>query len=332
MQAGSQTRRALMGWSAAAGGALLTAPGWAFGQEAAPPVLPPIVPEVLAEVADEDHPPTTVDTASSNVFDHVTAPVMINGRGPFRFMVDTGANTSCVSQGLAETLALPRGRALRVHTVVGPRSRASVTIDRLDIGSRSRRNIEAPVLPMGAFGIDGVLGIDWLKGQRLVLGFAGKTLEITKSRREASAEGKVVVPARRKSGQLTIVDADLSGHKISAMIDSGSQFSLGNTALRRIIERMDPKAASKAQKVGMLSIAGEAFTGEQLNLPFMRLGGLTLGNVPVVFSDVPVFRLWDLHDTPTMMLGIDLLTQFTTVSLDFGRSSVRFDIADSAKA
>ena len=116
------------------------------------------------------------------------------------------------------------------------------------------------------------------------------------------------------------------------MIDSGSQFSLGNTALRRIIERMDPRAAAKAQKVGMLSIAGEAFTGEQLNLPFMRLGGLTLGNVPVVFSDVPVFRLWDLHDTPTMMLGIDLLTQFTTVSLDFGRSSVRFDIADSARA
>ena len=33
-----------------------------------------------------------------------------------------------------------------------------------------------------------------------------------------------------------------------------------------------------------------------------------------------------------MMLGIDLLTQFTMVSLDFGRSSVRFDIADAAKA
>ena len=61
--------------------------------------------------------------------------------------------------------------------------------------------------------------------------------------------------------------------------------------------------------------------------PFIRLGGLTLGNVPVVFTDMPVFKLWDLHDTPTMMLGIDLLTQFTTVAVDFGRSAVRFDIA-----
>ena len=48
---------------------------------------------------------------------------------------------------------------------------------------------------------------------------------------------------------------------------------------------------------------------------------------PVVFTELPVFKLWDLHDKPTMMLGIDLLTQFTTVALDFGRSAVRFDIA-----
>jgi hypothetical protein len=28
-----------------------------------------------------------------------------------------------------------------------------------------------------------------------------------------------------------------------------------------------------------------------------------------------------------VMLGMDLLTQFTTVAMDFGRSQVRFDIA-----
>ena len=57
--------------------------------------------------------------------------------------------------------------------------------------------------------------------------------------------------------------------------------------------------------------------------------GLNLGNVPVVFTDMAVFKLWDLHATPTIMLGIDLLTQFETVALDFGRSSVRFDISNA---
>jgi predicted aspartyl protease len=314
--AGSQTRRRFIGRIAAAGGLALASPAVAS--------LPPST--VLDPALEQDLPPTIIETGG-RAFDHVIAPVRLNGHGPFRFMVDTGANTSCVSAQLAESLKLPQGRVLHVNTVVGRRPRASVNIDELLVGDRSRRDVEAPVLPMAGFDIDGVLGIDWLKGQRLVFGFKGKTIEITKSRHETSREGRVVVPARRKSGQLTIVDADLSGERINAMIDSGSQFSLGNLALRRLIERQDATARSRATRIGLLSIAGESFFGDQLYVPFMRLGGLSLGNVPVVFADVPVFKLWDLHDKPTMMLGIDLLTQFDNVALDFGRSAVRFDLA-----
>lgn len=325
MQAGSQTRRGAIGWLAAAGGLGLASPALASSPPPALAVEPAV--ETVIEAALPDVPSTLIETAG-DVFEHVIAPVMLNGQGPFRFMVDTGANTSCVSAALAERLALPHGRRLSVHTIVGPRERSTVLIDRLDVGDRSRTKVEAPVFVMAGFAIDGVLGVDWLKGQRLVFGFKGKTLEITKSRREASREGRVVVPARRKSGQLTIIDADLSGERISAMIDSGSQFSIGNQALRRMIERQDPTAARAAIPVGMVTIAGEPFHGHQLNLPFVRLGGLTLGNVPVVFTELPVFKLWDLHNKPTMMLGIDLLTQFTMVSLDFGRSAVRFDLAE----
>lgn len=325
MQAGSETRRRTLGWLAAAGGLGLASPVLA----SAPPPAHAIEPaaDPLAEAPlDPDAGSTVVDTAG-DVFDQVIAPVMINGQGPFRFMVDTGANASCVSAALAERLQLPFGRKVRVHTIVGPRERSTVLIDRLDLGDRSRKRVEAPVFAMSGFAIDGVLGVDWLKGQRLVFGFKGKSLEITKSRRETSREGRVVVPARRKSGQLTIIDADLSGESISAMIDSGSQFSIGNHALGALIERQDPTASRSAIPVAMITIAGERFHGRQLNLPFVRLGGLTMGNVPVVFTELPVFKLWDLHDKPTMMLGIDLLTQFHTVALDFGRSAVRFDIA-----
>jgi predicted aspartyl protease len=314
VQVGSETRRLALGRLAAAGGLALMLPHAAFGQVPATPAPEP------------DDTPTSI-AISRQMFEHITAPVMINGQGPFRFMVDTGANVSCVSSELAEKLALTQGRELQVNTIVGRRARPSVVVDRLQIGTRIRKKVEAPVLPMSSFDVDGVLGIDWLKGQRLVMGFAGNTLEITKSKQEASTKGSVVVPARRKSGQLTIVDADLSGRSISAMIDSGSQFSLGNGSLRRLIERIDPTARARATDVGMVSIAGERFSGQQLYLPFIRLGGLNLGNVPVVFSDMPIFKLWDLHETPTMMIGIDLLTQFETVSVDFGRSSVRFDIA-----
>lgn len=289
----------------------------------------PAAVEPTPEGADTN--PTDVGTGEDKA-ERITAPVMINGQGPFNLLVDTGANASCVSQRLADALQLPAGPAASVHTVVGAKLRQSVVIDTLQLGARTLRKVRAPVLPISGTDLDGVLGIDWLKGQRLVLGFTDKRLEITKSQREASADNRVVVPARRRSGQLTIVDADMSGQRISAMIDSGSQLSIGNEALRRLIQRQAGGRSQLTQKITLVSIAGERFSGDLAYIPFVRLGGLHLGNVPVVFADMHVFGLWDLKTKPAIVLGMDLLTQFTTVALDFGRSSVRFDIAPTTLA
>jgi hypothetical protein len=40
-----------------------------------------------------------------------------------------------------------------------------------------------------------------------------------------------------------------------------------------------------------------------------------------------VFDIWGLKSKPALMLGMDLLTEFETVALDFGRSRVSFEIA-----
>jgi predicted aspartyl protease len=258
------------------------------------------------------------------------APVGINGQGPFNFILDTGANVSCVSNELAQRLMLAPAGASPVHTMVGVRSRPSVLIDNLKVGGRDRRAVRAPSLPAFGSQVDGVLGVDWLKGQRLVLDFRRRSIEITKSRAENSGTNRIVVPARRRLGQLTIVDADLSGHRISAMIDSGSQATLCNTPLFDMVNRIEAHSRVKRQRetVNMETIAGEPFSGEMFYLPFLRLGGLQLGNVPVVYSNTHVFELWGLKDVPAIVLGMDLLTQFESVALDFGRSQVRFDIAD----
>jgi hypothetical protein len=47
--------------------------------------------------------------------------------------------------------------------------------------------------------------------------------------------------------------------------------------------------------------------------------------VQVTYADMHVFDIWDLKDTPALVLGMDLLGQFEEVALDFGRSQVRFE-------
>ncbi|MGH6910705.1 MAG: retropepsin-like aspartic protease, partial [Phenylobacterium sp.] len=186
--------------------------------------------QVLVEKPDVEEPPAGLDT-SQDAYEHMLAPVSINGQGPFQFLMDTGANTSCVSRALADKLDLTPGPTANVHTVVGVRQRPSVVIDHLQVGSRSRKKVQAASLPFSSNDVDGVLGVDWLKGQRLVMGFKVRRLEITKSREDRPEKDQVVVPARRRLGQLTIVDADLSGSRISAIIDSGAQLTLCNAPL-----------------------------------------------------------------------------------------------------
>jgi predicted aspartyl protease len=285
--------------------------------------------QALIETPDQEEPPAGLDT-SRDGYEHMLAPVSINGQGPFQFLMDTGANVSCISRALADRLDLAPGPTATVHTVVGVRERPSVVIDHLQVGSRSRKAVKAPSLPFSSEGVDGVLGVDWLKGQRLVLGFKTRRLEITKSREDRPEKDQVVVPARRRLGQLTIVDADLSGRRISAIIDSGAQLTLCNAPLRKLVLDREVRKGQPVvhQKVKLETLAGEPFQGEMLYLPFVRLGGLHLGNVPVVYADMHVFEIWGLKTTPALVLGMDLLTQFETVSLDFGRSQVRFDIAE----
>ncbi len=219
----------------------------------------------------------------------------------------------------------------RVHTIVGVRERPGVLIEHLQVGARKLKGVRVAVLPLSD-NLDGVLGIDWLSGQRLELGFKAKSLSITRSRDEVSTAGSAVVPARRRLGQLTIVDADLSGRRINAMIDSGSQITMCNAPLREMVALADRRRgrADPYQRMRMETLVGEKFYGEMLFVPFMRLGGLHLGNIPVVYADMHVFDVWGLKDKPAVVLGMDLLTQFDTVAMDFGRSKVRFDISEPA--
>ncbi|MES2342503.1 MAG: retroviral-like aspartic protease family protein [Pseudomonadota bacterium] len=307
------TRRDAASVIGGAGTMLLTA-GLAAAQT---PPEPPVIDDDQATVE-----PTQV-ASGKDAFARITVPVTIDGQGPFAFMVDTGANRSCISTELAKVLALPDGGKVVVNTIMGRRPRNSVLVDRLQVGSRAQRRVKIPVLPFVGTDIDGLLAVDWLKGQRLILDMKRKQVSITASRRDTTTADRVVVAARKRIGQLTIVDADLGQKPISAMIDSGAQLSIGNPTLRAML---DKRLEGKLEKVTMVSVTGETFVGDMLYLPFLRLGGVQLGNVPVVFADLPVFGLWGLANKPALVLGMDLLAAFTVVSLDFGRSTVTFEI------
>jgi hypothetical protein len=290
--------------------------------------LAPAPPTPLPPLSPPDPDPEGSVAAGRDPFEHLTAPVTLNGQGPFLFVVDTGASISCVSRPLAEALGLPIQEKRRVHTMVGVKEAPMALVDELRVGVRKERKMYALAIPIEQPDIQGVLAVDWIRKQRVTLDFANSNLAFARSRSEHSEPGRVVVPARRRFGQLTIVDAELGDTTVSAIVDSGAQVSLCNSPLLNLFDRSQV-LPPRRQVVQMISVIGERFAGELVYLPFLRLGSLQLGNVGVVHSDAHAFAIWGLTDKPALLLGCDLLRNFRAVSLDFGRSQVRFDLAEA---
>ncbi len=111
-------------------------------------------------------------TKVQGVTRRLTVQAEINGRGPYPFLVDTGANASVISSELAALLDLPTSGSVSLHGIAGVEQVGTVKIQTIAVGRRVRRDLTVSVLPGRFVQAPGVLGLDWLGGQGLVLDFA----------------------------------------------------------------------------------------------------------------------------------------------------------------
>jgi len=271
-------------------------------------------------------PPAITLATARDVVDRMTIGVFVNGRGPFPFAIDTGSDRSVIARSLADQLALPAGRRATMHAMAGVGDIATVRIDRLGIAGREVADVDAPVLADTHLGAQGLLGIDGLSDQRIEMDFVSNTMTIVPSTVVEQREpGTIVVTARRRFGQLILADAEIDGQKVYVIVDSGAQVSIGNAALRR---RLRSSQASVVQARTVLTdVAGRDLSAEYGTLSQVRIGGVRIDNMPIVYADVHPFRMFGIRRQPALMLGMDILRSFRRVSVDFGNKRVRFLLA-----
>lgn len=265
-------------------------------------------------------PPANLATVA-DVFRRMTAPVEVNGQGPFPFVVDTGANQSVISGELAAKLGLAEGPSQALNGVAGVQQ-APTTVATLKVGGRSNADVVMSILPAESIGGAGILGLDRLDGQSLTLDFRRQTMRIDARSPTWRNGDDFVLKAHRRDGQLTLVDADLAGVKLVAFLDSGAQNTIGNMALRALAIARYP--TNLWSQTAVLSATGQTIMAQMADLPRLRVGTLQLPYWPVAFADLYTFRMWNLIDKPAILLGMDVLSRFEYVSLDFARDEVLF--------
>lgn len=254
----------------------------------------------------------------------MTVGVRVNGAGPYRFVVDSGADTSVVGERLANGLKLPPGRRVILNSITDSQLVDRVLVDELELGPSKVTGLELPVLRERDLGAEGMLGLDALVEQRLMLDFENRLITVDEGRTPAPLyDDMIVVTARLRKGQLILTQVKADRTKLEAVVDTGSEITIGNSALRRQLMRHGQGEVSEIEVTG---VTGTVAKLTLMQVKELRIGGIALANVPIAFADIPPFGVFGLADRPALLIGTDLMENFRKVSLDFHKRKVRFQL------
>ena len=260
--------------------------------------------------------------------ERMTVQVQVNGSTAVPFIVDTGSERTVIANDLAKRLLLESGPQLTLATISGKAVVNSFFIERLTTAAVNLEGLEAPGLDRSNLGAYGLLGIDSLEDNRVLLDFAKQTMDVLpspKGRGRSKLEnGMIVVTAKRKAGRMIISSAKIDGMRIDIILDTGAQSSMGNAALRDKLRRRH--RTIDYVPVQMRSVTGSTLVGEFTQIQEIEVGGLTMTNLPITFADNYAFTALKLQDRPAILLGMDALRLFDRVMIDFGNRRVGFDL------
>lgn len=310
-----------MNWLAIAG-SLILAGGLGAGAPGtgspAPVIAPaPVSPQVTSETI-------AMQTEASR---RMTVPVTIMGEGPFHFLVDTGSQATALSRDLADRLDLTDRVPATLVAMASRRKVDTVVVPGFALGKQSATIRSAPLLERGHIGgADGILGLDVLQDQRVLLDFADKKIELVSTNQlDNSSHFDIVVRAHRKLGRLIITRARLNGVRVSLIVDTGAQASIGNLALLEQLRHRKGVGEAELTDVNGVQSTGAARIANDLDL-----GSARLSNFAIFFADSPAFAALGLEDKPALVLGMDQLRAFDRVAIDFPQRRILFSLpADS---
>jgi hypothetical protein len=307
------SRRSVLGAIPALGLPALGATGSAIAQAQHVPIAPPVPEADLNPSPDgeiEYLPDAWVD-----IYGRPTARVMINGQGPFQFIVDTGSTTTVITSRLLERLG---ATSTGIATVVGTTGSADMPVARLELvacGVVTKEKLRVAVFPeAGLSSGDGILGADMFAGRRLVFNIRQKQVRVEPTRRSTR---RAVGNMRVRNGLLAEIDGKVGNVSARLMLDTGAQNCIANMALSDALQKHHPRLR-RVDNVRVYGVTGHKVVGQFIAMPRVNLKAFHVDDAGCVAADASIFDVWDLNREPTMIVGVNLLSRLGSFSIDYG--------------
>lgn len=269
----------------------------------------------VAEIIVSTPEPRYVAPTRRDQIGRIWAPVYLNGQGPFRLVLDTGANRSAVIQKVADALGegARTTRTVRVRGVTGAAIVPMIRVDRMDVGDLLLAPAMLPVVPDVFGGADGVLGNEGLRDMRIVIDFRKDLITVRRSKREPPGVGFETLPVRLMRDHLLVASIVIGGVRTQAIIDTGAPDSLGNLALLQALKKQQEENPA----TDIVGVTLDVEQGSRVRMPTIYMEGIKIRGAVLTFSDVHIFQHWRMTREPAVMVGMDMLGVLDQLIIDY---------------
>ncbi len=298
------------------------ASAWAAAQ----PVTPAGVP--LEEVSVTAPEPRYVAPTLRDRIGRIWAPVTIDGKGPLRLVLDTGASRSALTPAALGKLGIEPdlSRTVLLRGTTGAARVPTVRVGQVEIGDMVAERQTMVVVDDAFGGADGVLATTALRDRRILADFRRDRIEIVRSQGERAPAGFTTLPVKLLERHVPWVVATVGGVRVKAIIDTGAQQTLGNLALRDALlakrREVDPRDE------GVIGVTGHEQEGRSIAVPTIQLDRIAVRGARINFVDLHIFHRWNLRDEPAMLLGMDVIGVLDTIILDYRRRELQVKLIE----
>jgi predicted aspartyl protease len=221
----------------------------------------------------------------------ILIPASVDDRGPYAFILDTGAGTSLLSPRLADELGIVAAGSKEGTGAAGKVTVALASVSSLAIGGARRSPMPIAITAEvdrigGALGtrIDGDVGYDFLKAFRLTIDYRKQIVRLARGAYDLAGaapvtRSEVAFRLASPTKPLVMIPAFVNGDGPHAfVVDTGASATVLSPALA------DALGIDRAASATMLGAGGmlQATVGRVASL---AVGAASLDDLPVVVSD-----------------------------------------------
>lgn len=258
---------------------------------------------------------------------HIVVETNLNGRGPYRFIIDTGASISVVYERARVKAGIEPLPNMQVHVlgISGSGLFALGQVAEIRVGNERWLNARVALLPDAipiTTGVDGILGVDFLSQYALLSSQQERVLvlfprELVAERSYRGWDSVALRDLRVGDGNVAVLVLDMyiDTEHIPAVFDLGATESLMN---RRAAGALDILVRRPRTMPDVHGVSGSTEVLAELHVWRLRINNSIWRNRVFLVGEFPVFETLGMNRRPAAIAGVDLFGRRDFI-VDFAR-------------